>query len=137
MRRYLVALALASSALSGPVFADVGVSVQIGQPGYHGRLEMGDYYPPPALIYERPVVIQQVPVHRSPVYMYVPENQARHWSHFCHQYSACGDRVYFVRDEWYRQEYIPRYHERHAYHRDHRRGDRSDDNRHDWHDRNG
>lgn len=49
MRRLMFAAALA--AMTVPVFAaDVGVSISIGQPGFYGRLDIGDY-PQPQLIY--------------------------------------------------------------------------------------
>ncbi len=36
----------------------------------------------------------------------------KHWRKHCAQYNACGRPVYFVRDDWYNNEYVPRY--RHA-----------------------
>jgi hypothetical protein len=99
MKRYLMAMALASSTLAGPAFAAADVSIQIGQPGFYGRLDIDDYYAPPALIYSRPVVIERVAVDRPPVYLHVPPGHARHWRSHCQEYNACGERVYFVRDD--------------------------------------
>ena len=54
MKRLLMTAAVTAIALSTPAFAaDVGVSVNIGQPGFYGRLDIGGY-PPPALIYAQP-----------------------------------------------------------------------------------
>lgn len=123
MKRILIATAVAA-AISAPALAtDVGVSVSIGQPGFYGRIDIGGY-PPPPLIYPQPVIIQSVPVARPPVYLRVPPGHAKHWSKHCQKYNACGERVYFVQNDWYINEYAPRYEERHHHGHDH------DDDRH-------
>jgi hypothetical protein len=53
-------------------------------------------------------------MHRPPIYLRVPPGHAKHWSKHCHEYNACGERVYFVQDDWYQHEYVPRYQERHG-----------------------
>lgn len=132
MKRILIAVAVAATALSAPVLAtDLGVSVTIGQPGFYGRLDLGGF-PPPPVIYRQPILIQPVPVHRPPIYLHVPPGHAKDWGKHCHKYDACGERVYFVRDDWYNREYVPRYQERYHNHRDHDRdgyrgNDRGDD----------
>lgn len=139
MKRLLVAAAIAAAALSTPALAaDVGVSINIGQPGFYGRLDIGGF-PPPALIYPQPVMIERVPVGRPPLYLRVPPGHAKHWGKHCYEYRACGERVYFVRDDWYNREYIPRYQERHGrgYYRDERRDDFRYDDRHDHHEHRG
>lgn len=90
---------------------DVGVSVSIGQPGFYGRLDIGDY-PQPQVIYQQPRYLYRVAASRAPVYLRVPPGHAKNWRKHCHRYDACGDRVYFVQDSWYQQEYVPRYQER-------------------------
>ncbi|MBI3094759.1 MAG: hypothetical protein HYY97_07780 [Rhodocyclales bacterium] len=132
MKRHLIAAALAASALSATALAgDVGVSVSIGQPGFYGRIDVGDF-PPPAVIYREPVFIQSVPVSRAPIYLRVPPGHAKHWGKHCHRYNACGERVYFVRDDWYNREYVPRYRERHGrYDNEDRHWDDRGDRRHD------
>ena len=47
MKHFLIAAALAVVAITTPALeADVGVSVSIGQPGFYGRIDIGDYpYP--------------------------------------------------------------------------------------------
>ena len=57
MKHQFLALLLAASALPA-LAADVGVSVSVGQPGFYGRIDIGNV-PPPVLIYPQPVVIQQ------------------------------------------------------------------------------
>ena len=122
MKRFFVAAAIAAATLSAPASAQV--SINIGQPGFYGRLDIGGF-PPPPLLFPEPMMIQRVPVGRPPLYLRVPPGHARHWSKHCHRYRACGERVYFVQDNWYQQEYAPRYQERHG-HREHRHDYRDD-----------
>ncbi len=130
MKKLILTAALLTAGFSVPAQAtDVGVSVSIGQPGFYGRIDIGGY-PPPPVVYSRPVLIAPVPVQGPPVYLRVPPGHARHWSKHCSEYGACGERVYFVRDEWYTREYAPRYRDEHRHHgdrdeghgRDHRHG---------------
>lgn len=132
MKRFLIVAAvtaITAATVASPVFAaDVGVSVSIGQPGFYGRLDIGDY-PPPQVIYRRPIVIERVPMDRPPIYLRVPPGHAKHWSKNCRKYDACGERVFFVQNNWYNREYVPRYKEQHREHRD--RGDGRDEHRND------
>jgi len=115
MKRILTAAAAAFSAICAPAFAtDVGVSISIGQPGFYGRIDIGGY-PPPAVIYAEPLIIESVPVVGPPIYLRVPPGHAKNWGRYCHKYHACAQRVYFVRDDWYTREYVPRYRERHGH----------------------
>ena len=109
MKRYLIGAAIAALAGSA-LAADVGVSVSIGQPGFYGRIDLGNV-PQPQLIYSAPVIIQQVPVGvvRQPVYLRVPPGHEKNWGKHCSKYNACGQPVYFVRDDWYTNVYAPRY----------------------------
>jgi hypothetical protein len=117
MKRILMAMAMtvAAATLSAPAAAQV--SVNIGQPGFYGRIDIGGL-PPPPLLFPEPLMIQRAPVGRPPLYLRVPPGHARDWRRHCRHYGACGERVYFVQDNWYRDEYAPRYQERHG-HRDH------------------
>ena len=129
MQRSLFAIVLAATSAAGtlPVLAaEVGVSVSIGQPGFYGHVDIGGY-PRPQLIYRQPVLVERVPVARPPIYLNVPPGQAKHWRRYCGAYGACGERVYFVRNNWYEREYVPRYQ---AYHND-RRDERHDEYRSD------
>ncbi len=116
MKYFQVAAALASVTMalnSTPVFAaDVGVSVSVGQPGFYGQIDIGDF-PRPVLIYREPRLIEHGHRDYAPIYMRVPPGHAKHWDKHCHDYNACGRRVYFVQDDWYNREYVPRYQQRH------------------------
>ena len=109
---------------------DVGVSIGFSQPGAYGRVDIGRF-PQPVLIAPQPVIIGR-PAYREPVYLWVPPEHRRDWRRHCYHYGACGAPVYFVQDNWYRQNVIV--------HRDHDRGWRRDhddrrDHRHHDHDR--
>ncbi|WP_082752741.1 hypothetical protein [Janthinobacterium sp. B9-8] len=88
--------------------ADVGVSVQFGQPGFYGSFNMGDFQQP-RLIYREPRIIQQVTVVQPPMYLIVPPGHANNWSKHCRRYNACSRPVYFVQESWYNNEVVPRY----------------------------
>lgn len=112
MKRMLGAIALAVTIT--PAFAaDVGVSVTIGQPGFYGTIEIGDY-PRPRVIYAEPKIIMRAPVTEvvQPVYLRVPPGHARNWRKHCGAYNACSRPVYFVQDSWYNNVYVPQYRER-------------------------
>jgi hypothetical protein len=111
----IVAFVFSASALA----ADVGVSASVGQPGFYGRIDIGNV-PQPQLIYQSPVVIQSVPVGavRGPVYLHVPPGHEKHWSKHCAKYNACGVPVYFVNDSWYNNVYVPSYGHGHGDQRD-------------------
>jgi len=108
MKRILLAVAVA--ALAVPAFAqtNVGVSVNVSQPGLYGRIDIGSVPTPPVLVYPQPVVITQTPVvvHQSPIYLHVPPGHEKHWDKHCAKYNACGQPVYFVREDWYQQHYV-------------------------------
>lgn len=115
MKNIRMAAVLAASIATSAVFAaDVGVSVSVGQPGFYGQIDIGDY-PRPRLMYREPRVIERVHVERAPVYMRVPPGHAKHWDKHCHEYRACNQPVYFVENDWYEHEYVPRYQERHGH----------------------
>ncbi|CAG4883039.1 exported protein of unknown function [Georgfuchsia toluolica] len=109
MKRFLITAALAAATLITPALAaDVGVSISVGDPHFYGRLDIGDY-PQPQVIYRRPMIIERVEMDRPPVYLRVPPGHRKHWNRHCREYNACGERVFFVRDNWYNREYVPRY----------------------------
>lgn len=131
MKHILIATAIAATiAVTPALAADVGVSVSIGEPGFYGRLDIGSF-PQPQVIYRQPIIIERVPMDRSPIYLRVPPGHAKHWKKHCREYNACGERVYFVQDSWYSREYVPRYQEQHRGHRGEGRDGRGDDNRGD------
>ena len=114
-------------ATTSAIAADVGVAIDIGQPGFYGRIEVGNS-PRPALIYAQPVVIQRAPDYAAaPVYLRVPPGHAKKWAKHCAEYNACGQKVYFVQDNWYNTVYAPNYHAKH----DNHHGDHGDHEDHD------
>jgi hypothetical protein len=110
MKKALISVLL--GACAAPTFAgDVAVSISVGQPGFYGQIDIGSI-PRPPVVYAQPVVIAPAPeyVSAAPVYLHVPPGHEKHWSKHCAEYHACGRPVYFVRDDWYNNEYVPRYH---------------------------
>jgi hypothetical protein len=139
MKHMLIATALVIAAISTPTqAADIGVSVTIGQPGFYGRIDIGDYpYPVPRVIYRQPRIIERITVEREPIYMRVPPGHAKNWKKYCHKYQACGYPVYFVQDSWYEHDYVPHYRAYHGERRDERREDYRDDHKKEKHGNNG
>ena len=125
----MIALLLAAGAAGGAAAqTSVGVSIGINQPGVYGRINIGDV-PRPALVLPQPVIVapSRVVVRRDPIYLYVPPVQQQNWRRYCGRYNACGQPVYFVRDEWVRERYE---HEHPGWDRGRHRGwDKHDDRR--------
>jgi len=106
MKRFFVSAAVATLFVAASLptqAADVGVSVQISQPGIYGRIDIGQF-PQPVLVVNQPIIVQR-PVYvvqqPQPVYMWVPPGHRKKWSKHCGEYNACGVPVYFVQDRWY------------------------------------
>ncbi|KGM41627.1 hypothetical protein JY96_20400 [Aquabacterium sp. NJ1] len=120
MKKLLLAFATLAAV---PAFAQtsVGVSIGINQPGVYGRIDIGNY-PQPALVYPQPMIIQPSPVavYQRPIYLYVPPAHQRDWRRYCSRYSACGQPVYFVREDWVRDRW------EHEHERDRNDRDRRD-----------
>jgi hypothetical protein len=105
-RLALAAFLLGASALS---WAQTDVNVSVGgiiKPGVYGRVEVGTR-PPPQVIYPQPVIIaqpvvvaQQPVIVQQPIYMHVPPGHAKKWSKHCYKYNACGQPVYFVKNDY-------------------------------------
>ncbi len=122
---------IAASLVATPAAAaDVNVSIGIGDPSFYGRLDIGGMAPPP-LLYTRPLLVTRGPLIEEPLYLRVPPGHARNWRSHCGRYNACGRRVYFVQDNWYRTVYAPRYRHEHGDRRGDRREYRHDDRRAD------
>jgi hypothetical protein len=101
-----MAAAVVLGAVAAAASAQVGVSVNIGEPGFYGQINIGAAAPPPAVIYSRPVIIDSVPESLGPpMYLRVPPGHEKHWAKHCAEYHACGHQVYFVRDDWYQRNY--------------------------------
>jgi len=99
-----IVLAAVVALVSPLAFAtNVGVSVEVSKPGVYGRVDIGRF-PQPAVVMPQPVIIappRVVVAPAQPVYMWVPPGHRKKWSKHCGQYNACGQPVYFVRDDWY------------------------------------
>ena len=108
MKKALVVILLVLLAVSAHAATDVGVSIGVSQPGFYGRIDIGNA-PRPEVIYARPVVIQPAPAHvvYEPLYLHVPPGHAKNWRKHCAHYNACNRPVYFVREKWYKDVYVP------------------------------
>ncbi|MGC4077378.1 MAG: hypothetical protein QM702_10160 [Rubrivivax sp.] len=139
MRKTIASACLSVLALAGGAAhaTNVGVSVEISQPGVYGRVDIGRF-PQPAVIVPQPVIIgRPVVVAPEPVYMWVPPGHRKHWGRYCAQYRACGVPVYFVDHRWYDRHVMPVRYERREDRRDDR-WDRREERRDDrWDDRRG
>jgi hypothetical protein len=108
MKRYLCAIAALT--MSAPTLgSEVGVSVNVAQPGFYGRVEIGNL-PAPPLVYAQPIVVEPPPgrVSSPPIYLHVPPGHAKNWYKHCARYNACGQPVYFVQENWYNNVYVAR-----------------------------
>lgn len=133
MKKFLFAAALAVSlsALVPAQAADVGVSVQISQPGVYGRIDIGRF-PQPQVVLAQPVIVQRpayVAQPLQPLYLWVPPAHRQNWRRHCSRYNACGSLVYFVRDDWYGRNvrghgHDGDHHDDRSHGRDERRDDR-------------
>ena len=114
-RRFFLAAALAVSVAAPAQAADVGVSVSVGQPGFYGRIDIGNY-PQPRLIYMEPRIVSPMPQYdsRRPIYLHVPPGHAKDWAKHCAKYAACGQPVYFVDERWYQEVYARQYRQQHS-----------------------
>lgn len=103
-RTHLLCAGVLAVAASVAGAAEVGVSVQVSQPGVYGRIDIGRF-PQPQVIVPQPVIVAPPAVVVAqpvqPVYVWVPPGHRKHWSKHCHEYNACGVPVYFVRHDWY------------------------------------
>lgn len=123
----LLAIALTLAAVA-PAFAQtsVGVSIGINQPGVYGRIDIGNF-PQPQLVYAQPVLIAPPVqyVQQPPIYLYVPPGHQKNWKQYCGRYNACGQPVYFVKEQWVRERYAESHQD------EGKHGDRDGDRKHD------
>ena len=135
--KQIVILAIAAAAIGSAVAQpSVSVSIGINQPGAYGRINIGEL-PRPALVLAQPVIITPPAyyVERPPIYLYVPVMQQQDWRRYCGRYSACGQPVYFVQDQWVRERYEAEHpgwdHGRHRGWSKEDEGDHGDGDRHE------
>jgi len=105
-------VAIAAGAAQAQV--SVGVGLNINVPGVYGRVDIGAPGPafvPPPVVYEQPMIIAPSPVaiHQRPIYLYVPDAYQRDWRHHCGAYGACGQPVFFVKEQWVHDRYVQHY----------------------------
>lgn len=101
---------------AGSASAGTQINISIGDNGYHGVL--------PALTGWRPDVWNASPVVAigaaaagiAAIYLNVPDKERRDWKRYCGKYDACGRPVHFVKDDWYRRTYAPKYRRQHPDH---------------------
>ncbi len=135
MKTCLIATVLLACTWSAQA-ADVAVSVQIGQPGFYGRIDIGNA-PAPQVIQSQPVVIVREKQVQEPVYLRVPPGHARNWRKHCKRYHACNRPVYFVQENWYKRTYEEPYQREHGQHgKGHDKHDKHGKG-HDKHDKHG
>jgi hypothetical protein len=108
---FTLAAALLAGALATPPAhaTDIGVSIQISQPGVYGRIDIGQF-PRPQVVVAQPVIIERpvrVVERVEPVYLWVPPGHRKNWRKHCREYGACGVPVYFVQDGWYDKNVRP------------------------------
>jgi len=122
MKRLIAALALTTAAVPALAGVDVGVSINVGQPGFYGQIDISNA-PRPQLVQPQPVIVQPMPRTAvvQPIYLYVPPGHQKHWDKHCYEYNACGRPVYFVQENWYNEQYVPYYRQSHG------QGGRGDD----------
>ena len=131
MKKHLLTVAATiAAAVAAPAWSavDVGVGVTIRQPGVYGRIEIGNYPPPPVLypqpvIIARPVVVAQQP----PLYLYVPPGHAKKWDKHCYRYNACARQVYFVQETWVQERYEEKHGKGHGKGKSKGKGNKHDD----------
>ena len=93
--------------------SEARVSIEVGEPGFYGRIDVGNA-PRPLLIYREPILVVRAEHVYPPIYMRVPPGHAKHWRKHCGEYRACGRPVYFVQDGWYNDVYVPHYRKHHG-----------------------
>lgn len=122
MRKYLLlisgllALQTAPSAVAGDLGINVILSGEVS-PGVYGQVEIGNS-PRPTVVYDQPrvIVIDKRYARSEPIYLHVPPGHSMHWDKHCHEYNACGRRVYFVKSREYEPEYQREHHDDHDHH---------------------
>lgn len=121
--KILAILTLAAAAvLPAHAATNIGVSIGINAPGQYGRIDINNY-PQPVLVMPQPIIYAPAPqsAYQRAVYLYVPPAHRANWGRHCGNYRACGQPVYFVQEDWVRNEYR-REHEQRQTHRSDRDG---------------
>lgn len=108
--------------LFAPVIATAEplLSLNLGDSGYFGRVDIGDDLRP-RLVYDEPRIIERSSGGR-PLYLHVPPGHAKDWGKHCKHYNACARPVYFVDNNWYEKTYAPAYRSKHGQGKSHGKG---------------
>lgn len=109
MKRIL--LVVATALVASPLFAIAETNVAV-PPIRYGRIDTGEF-PQPQLISDQPVTAPGGAGAGGPLYLHVPARHTKSWDKYCQRYEACGRPVYFVRDDWFKNVYTPRYNAAH------------------------
>jgi hypothetical protein len=106
MKTLAILTLAAAAALPAHAVTNIGVSIGINAPGQYGRIDI-DNYPQPALVSPQPIIYtpSSIAAYQRPVYLYVPQAQQTNWGRYCGSYRACGQPVYFVQENWVRNQY--------------------------------
>lgn len=102
-------------------------SVNLGDPGYFGRIDIGNDLRP-RLIYDEPRIIERSSGGR-PLYLHVPPGHAKDWGKHCKHYNACARPVYFVDNGWYEKTYAPAYRSKHGHSKSHNKNKNNDNDK--------
>ena len=105
-----IAMSFALAALAMPLAASATAPAYIGDAGTYGRIDVTNKSNPrPRLIYVKPQTVDRGNENNTPVFLYIPKEQVRHWRDHCKEYAACDHPAYFVQEAWYTNTYIPEY----------------------------
>ncbi len=135
MNKFAALLIVAGAAASASAGTNVGVSIDINQPGVYGRINIGNVAPP-MVVYPQPVIIAPAPmaVQQQPIYLYVPPGHQKNWARHCARYNACGQPVYFVQEKWVKERYQQHQRDAERDRREHRQSGHSDRDQRDHRD---
>lgn len=104
----ILAIVTLAVAAAMPVQAGTSIDVTIGinAPGQYGRIDINNY-PQVQLVSPQAIVYAPSPVaiHQRPIYLYVAQDHQANWGRHCGRYGACAQPVYFVQENWVRDEY--------------------------------
>jgi hypothetical protein len=81
---------------------------QDADPGIFGTIDVTKAGKP-AVINARPVIADSKAAKKAgkPIYLHVPPGHEWHWYAHCGTYSACSVPVYFVKESWFVNVYLP------------------------------
>ena len=108
MKQLLIAAAVVAATITSAHAADVGVPLTVGQPGFYGQIDIGNF-PQPQVINPQPVIILRGRTSaRRFIFAY-----RRVTPNIGASTAACttpaASALFFVQDNWYNREYVPRY----------------------------